>query len=46
MITDDSAAFDASVRKVFAWDFDKLVMAHGDFVEKDAREKARLVMGM
>lgn len=46
MMMEDRAAFDASVRKVLAWDFDKLVMAHGDIVEKDAGEKARVVMGV
>jgi Domain of unknown function (DUF4336) len=46
LIKEDGAAFDASVRKVLAWDFDKLIMAHGDVVEKNAAEKARAVMGM
>lgn len=46
MVMEDNAAFQASVRKVLAWDFDKLVMAHGDVVEKDAGEKARVVMGL
>jgi len=46
LIKEDGAAFDASVRKVLAWDFEKLVMAHGDVVEKNAGEKARAVMGM
>ncbi len=46
MMMEDNAAFEASVRKVLAWDFDKLVMAHGEVVEKDAREKARVVMGV
>lgn len=46
MMKDDNAAFEASVRKVLAWDFDTLIMAHGDVVEKNAAEKARAVMGM
>jgi Domain of unknown function (DUF4336) len=46
MMKEDGAAFDASVRHVLAWDFDKLVMAHGEVVEKNAGEKARAVMGM
>lgn len=46
MMMDDKAAFEASVRKVLAWDFDKLVMAHGDVVDKNAGEKARAVMGI
>ena len=46
MMMEDNAAFEASVRNVLAWDFDKLVMAHGEVVEKDARDKARVVMGL
>jgi hypothetical protein len=46
MMKEDGAAFDASVRKVLAWDFDTLVMAHGDVVEKNAGDKARVVMGL
>lgn len=46
MVKEDNAAFEASVRKVLAWDFDKLIMAHGEVVEKNAAEKARAVMGM
>jgi hypothetical protein len=46
LMTEDKAAFDTSVRKVLDWDFDNLVMAHGDVVAGDARAKARTVMGI
>jgi hypothetical protein len=46
LMTDDKAALDTSVRKVLDWDFDNLVMAHGDVVAGDARAKARAVMGI
>lgn len=45
-MTEDKAAFDASVRRVLEWDFDRLVMAHGDVVETEARAKARAAMGI
>lgn len=46
MMKEDEAVFEASVRKVLSWDFDTLVMAHGDVVEKNASEKARAVWGL
>jgi hypothetical protein len=46
LMKEDDAAFTAAVRKVLAWDFDKLVMAHGDVVDKNAGEKARAVWGI
>jgi len=46
VLMNDKTAFEASVRKVLAWDFDRLVMAHGEIVEKNAGEKARAVMGL
>ena len=36
--TKDRAAAAASVADVLAWDFDRLVMAHGDVIESGARE--------
>ncbi|HRI67259.1 MAG TPA: DUF4336 domain-containing protein [Polyangium sp.] len=45
MMKEDNTAFEGAVRKVLSWDFDKLVMAHGDVVEKNAGEKARAVWG-
>jgi hypothetical protein len=46
LMTEDKTAFKASVRKVMAWDFDRLVMAHGEVVEKNAGERARVAMGL
>jgi hypothetical protein len=46
IMMEDQVAFETSVRKVLAWDFDKLVMAHGDVVEGDARAKATAAMGI
>lgn len=33
----DRSAFDAALRRVLAWDFDRLVMAHGDIVQTGGR---------
>jgi hypothetical protein len=33
----DRAAFDRSIQRVLAWDFDRIVMAHGDIVEAGGR---------
>jgi hypothetical protein len=46
MLIKDKPAFDASVRTVLGWDFDKLIMAHGDVVQSDARSKARAAIGL
>lgn len=41
-ITKDRAAAGKSVEKMLAWDFERVVLAHGDFVEGDgARERTR-----
>ena len=37
--TKDRAAAAASIDEVLAWDFDRLVMAHGDVIESGAREQ-------
>lgn len=33
----DRAAFDRSIDRMLAWDFDRIVMAHGDIVERGGR---------
>ena len=38
MSTKDRAAAASSLAEVLAWDFDRLVMAHGDVIESGARE--------
>ncbi|MGK3997728.1 DUF4336 domain-containing protein [Sorangium sp. So ce1024] len=37
----DRAAAARSVADILAWDFDRVVMAHGDVVERDAKEQLR-----
>ncbi|HHH30619.1 MAG TPA: DUF4336 domain-containing protein [Polyangiaceae bacterium] len=39
--TRDRAAARASLERVLAWDFDRIVMAHGDIVQTGGREKLR-----
>jgi len=41
MGTRDKAAARASMDRVLAWDFDHLVMAHGELIRDDARDKLR-----
>ena len=36
----DKAAARKSLRKILDWDFDKIIMAHGDLIETDAKERA------
>ncbi len=41
-VTKDRAAAGRSVERMLEWDFDRVVLAHGDFIEgDDARERAR-----
>ena len=35
----DPDAFRASVRKMFEWDFDRLIVAHGEMIASDAKAK-------
>ena len=37
----DRAAARASLERILAWDFDRIVIAHGDLVERDAKVVAR-----
>lgn len=37
----DKAAARESLEKILAWDFDKIVISHGELIEKDARQVAR-----
>jgi hypothetical protein len=44
-VTKDRAAAGRSVQKMLDWDFERLVLAHGDFVEgSDARERTRVAL--
>jgi hypothetical protein len=40
----DRAAAAGSVSKILGWEFDRVVVAHGDVVSDDARESARLAL--
>lgn len=42
--TKDRAAAAASANDVLAWDFDRIVVAHGDVVAEDARERLRAAL--
>lgn len=35
---EDRAAFGASIERILGWDFDRVVLAHGDVVDRDARD--------
>ena len=37
----DKAAARASMEAILAWDFDKIVLSHGDNITEDAKERAR-----
>lgn len=39
MLVRDRAAAAASVRRILAWDFERIVMAHGEIVDHDARPR-------
>lgn len=41
-VTEDRAAAGRSIERMLGWEFERVVLAHGDFVEgSDARERAR-----
>jgi hypothetical protein len=35
----DKPAASASLRKILQWDFDRVILAHGDLIETDARQR-------
>jgi hypothetical protein len=35
----DEAAFIASMRTILEWDFDRIIVGHGDVVERDGKDK-------
>jgi hypothetical protein len=41
----DRKAFNESVRQMMDWDFDRLVMAHGDVIESGAKAKLATALG-
>jgi hypothetical protein len=36
----DKAAASRSLRKILDWDFNKIILSHGDMIELDAKETA------
>ena len=45
MQTRDKGAAAASARQVLAWDFDRVIMAHGDVLEDDAKSRMVEILG-
>jgi hypothetical protein len=39
LLVRDRAAAAASARRILAWDFERVVMAHGEIVDRDARAR-------
>lgn len=42
----DRKAFLASLEKLFSWEFDRLIMAHGDIVESNAKQVLREALAL
>lgn len=40
----DEAAFKASITQLLTWDFDRIIVGHGDVLESGAREKLRVAL--
>jgi hypothetical protein len=39
----DRASFAESVRRIYAWDFDRVIPCHGDVIEEGGKEVFRSV---
>ena len=44
LMTKDKKALKKSLDKLFAWDFDRIIMAHGEIVESDGKNLLRAAM--
>jgi hypothetical protein len=42
----DQVAFDRSIKRLADWEFDRVIMAHGDVLETDATERIRRVLAL
>lgn len=42
MLTNDRKASQASIRRILEWDFDRIILAHGDNIESGGKERFRL----
>ena len=40
----DEAAFLASMRTILEWDFDRIIVGHGDVIEREGKEKLRAAL--
>lgn len=40
----DEAAFIASMRTILEWDFDRIIVGHGDVMERDGKDKLRAAL--
>jgi hypothetical protein len=40
----DRAAFTRSIDHILSWDFDRIVMAHGDIIEDHGRERFEIAL--
>jgi hypothetical protein len=40
----DEAAFQASMQSILAWDFDRVIVGHGDVIESGGKEKLRAAL--
>ncbi len=44
-LTKDRAAAAASAQRILAWDFERVIMAHGEIIEEDARARMTEALG-
>ncbi len=42
----DRKAFETSIREVLEWDFDRIVMSHGEIVHRDGKAMMREAFGV
>ncbi len=39
MMIRDRTAFDASIRKILEWEFDRIIVGHGEIIETEAKRR-------
>jgi hypothetical protein len=44
MAIKDEGAFEASIREILSWDFDRIIVGHGDVIETGGKEKLRVTL--
>ncbi len=40
----DNAAFESSLATILRWDFDRVIVGHGDVIERDGKTKLRAAL--